>query len=129
MQRDHRALLLRNMATSVILYEKVKTTIARARQVRPIVEDLITKAKTKDKRNAIRQIGKIVMDPNASKKLLEVLKERFKNRPGGYTRVVKLGFRSGDGAKLVSVQLLGHAESEATGALKKELPNKANPEA
>ena len=129
MQRDHRALLLRNMATSIILYEKVKTTIARARQVRPIVEDLITKAKTKDTRNAIRQIAKVIMDPNASKKLLEVLKERFKNRPGGYTRVIKLGFRSGDGAKLVSVQLLGHAESEATGALKKELPNKANPEA
>lgn len=106
MQRDHRALLLRNMATSIILYEKVKTTVARAKQVRPIVEGLITKAKTKDARNAIRQIGKVVMDPNASKKLLEVLKYRYKDRNGGYTRIVKLNFRSGDGAQLVSVQLL-----------------------
>ena len=106
MQRDHAALLLRNMATSVILYEKVKTTAGRAKRVRPIVEDLITKAKTKDTRNAIRQISQVVMDPNASKKLLEVLKERYKSRNGGYTRIVKLGFRSGDAAEVVSIQLV-----------------------
>ena len=68
------------------------------------------------------------MDPNASKKLLEVLKNASKTDGWLHSRR-KTRFRSGDGAKLVSVQLLGHAESEATGALKKELPNKANPEA
>lgn len=106
MQRDHRALLLRNMATSVILFEKVKTTKARAKQVRPIVEGLITKAKTKTTVSAIRQINKIVLDEKASRKLLEVLKDRYKDRPGGYTRLVKLGHRAGDAAEMVSLQLV-----------------------
>ncbi len=121
MQRDHRVALLRSLATSVILFEKVKTTVGRAKQVRPIVEDLITKAKTKDARNAIRQISKIVWDENASRKLLEVLKDRFKNREGGYTRMVKLGFRAGDAAEVVSLQLLGEDEApKAKRATKKE---------
>lgn len=106
-ERDHRKALLRNLATSLILYEKVKTTMGQARQVRPIVENLITKAKTKDKRNAIRQINRVVLDPNAGKKLLEVLKDRYKDRNGGYTRMVKLGYRDGDAAPLVSLQLVG----------------------
>jgi large subunit ribosomal protein L17 len=110
MQRDHREALLRNLATSVILFEKVKTTAGRAKQVRPIVEDLITKAKTKSTLVAIRQIGQVVTDANASKKLLEVLKDRFKERSGGYTRLVKLGFRAGDAAEMVSLQLLSEAE-------------------
>lgn len=111
MQRDHREALLRNLATSVILFEKVKTTVGRAKQVRPIVEGLITKAKTKSSVVAIRQINQIVQDPNAGKKLLEVLKDRYKERNGGYTRIVKLGFRAGDAAEMVSIQLLGEAES------------------
>lgn len=112
MQRDHRVALLRNLATSVILFEKVKTTVGRAKQARPIVEDLITKAKTKTPQNAIRLISKIVFDENATRKLLEVLKERYKNRSGGYTRMVKLGFRAGDSAEVVSLQLVD-AFSEA----------------
>ena len=106
MQRDERAALIRNMATSVILFEKVKTTIARAKAVRPVVEDLITKAKTKDAREAIRQISQIVFDEKASRKLLEVLKERYKDREGGYTRVVKMGRRAGDAAEVVQIQLV-----------------------
>ncbi len=106
MQRDERAALIRNMATSVILFEKVKTTVARAKAVRPVVEDLITKAKTKDTREAIRQISQIVFDEKASRKLLEVLKERYKDREGGYTRVVKMGRRAGDAAEVVQIQLV-----------------------
>lgn len=106
MQRDHREALLRNLATSVILFEKVKTTTARAKQVRPIVEALITKAKTKTPVAAIRQINQVVQDPNAGKKLIEVLKERYKERNGGYTRIVKLGYRAGDAAEMVSIQLV-----------------------
>lgn len=105
-QRDHRGLLLRNLATSVILFEKVKTTDAKAKQVRPIVESLITKAKTCDEQSAIRLIGAIVLDKNASKKLLEVLKPRYAKRSGGYTRIVKLGMRKGDAANMVSLQLV-----------------------
>lgn len=106
MQRDHRAAVLRNLATSIILFEKVKTTAGKAKQVRPVVEDLITKAKTKDHVQAIRQIGKVVFDEKASKKLLEVLKDRYKDRNGGYTRIVKLGNRPGDAAEVVSIQLV-----------------------
>lgn len=106
MQRDHRAAVLRNLATSVILFEKVKTTQAKAKQVRPVVEGLITKAKTKDTVNAIRQINKVVLDEKASRKLLEVLKDRYKDRPGGYTRIIKLGHRAGDAAEMVSLQLV-----------------------
>ena len=124
MQRDHREALLRNLATSVILFEKVKTTAGRAKQVRPIVEDLITKAKTKNAVTAIRQIGQVVTDANASKKLLEVLKDRFKTRSGGYTRMVKLGFRAGDAAEMVSLQLIG--EDETVSHVKTETKKTSN---
>ena len=67
MQRDHRHALLRNLATSIILFEGVKTTSARAKQVQPIVEDLITKAKTKETMTAIRQIKEVVFDENGKK--------------------------------------------------------------
>jgi len=106
MQRDRRQSVLRSMATSLILFEKIKTTECRAKQVRGIVENLITKAKTKTTHTAIRAIGAVVFDKNASKKLLEVLKERYKERSGGYTRIVKMGFRVGDSAKVVSLQLV-----------------------
>lgn len=106
MQRDHRKALLRNLATSIILFEKVKTTQARAKQVQPIVEDLISKAKNKDTMNAIRQIGAVVLDENASRKLIEVLKDRYKDRTGGYTSIVKMGFRAGDAAEMVQIALV-----------------------
>jgi len=98
--------MLRNLATSVILHESVKTTKAKAKMVQPIVEGLITKAKTKETRAAIQQIGKVVLDENASRKLLDVLKDRYKERPGGYTRIVKLGNRAGDAAEMVQIQLV-----------------------
>ena len=106
MQRDHRAALIRNLATSIILFEKCKTTVARAKAVRPIVEDLISKAKNKEPREAIRQINQIVFDKNATRKLLEVLKVRYADRTGGYTRVVKMGHRNGDAAQVVQIQLV-----------------------
>lgn len=106
MQRDHRAAVMRNLATSIILFEKVKTTAAKAKQVQPIVEDLITKAKTKETVQAIRQIDQVVFDKKAGKKLLEVLKDRYKDRTGGYTRIVKLGRRDGDAAEMVQIQLV-----------------------
>lgn len=106
MQRDERKALLRNLATSIILFESVKTTTARAKQVQPIVEDLITKAKTKDTVSAIRQIKQVVMDEKAGKKLMEVLKDRYKDRTGGYTRIVKVGHRAGDAAEMVQIQLV-----------------------
>lgn len=105
-QRDERASILRSLATSILLFEKVKTTSAKAKQVQPLVEHLITIAKEKDTVNAIRQIGAVVLDKNAGKKLIEVLKDRYKERKGGYTRIIKVGLRKGDAAEQVSIQLV-----------------------
>ena len=105
-ERDHRAALLRNLATSIILFENVKTTKAKAKQVSPIVEDLISKAKKLEAKEAIRQIDQVVFDKKASYKLLEVLKDRYKDRTGGYTRILKAGFRAGDAAEMVQIQLV-----------------------
>lgn len=106
MERDHRGLMLRNMATSIILFEKIKTTKARAKQVVPIVEGLITTAKGEDTLHAIRQINKVILDKNAGKKLIEVLKDRYKDRNGGYTKSVKIGQRAGDNADMVQISLV-----------------------
>lgn len=103
---NHAALLLRNLATSVLLYETVRTTKKRAKVVVPMIHQLITLAKTKEPRIAIRAINAIVMHENASKKLMEVLKPRYANRPSGYTRITPVGARLGDGAELVDLELM-----------------------
>lgn len=114
-------LLLRNLATSVILYETVRTTKKRAEVVQPIVEKIITTAKTKDPRNAIRQINAYVLHENASKKVMELLKQRYAKRSSGYTRMVPLGMRQGDGAKMVELSLV---DSDVTNPSSEEKPKK-----
>lgn len=103
---NHAALLLRNLATSIVLYETVRTTKKRAKVVAPMVEKLITTAKTKEPRIAIRAINAVVMHENASKKLMEVLKTRYAKRSSGYTRITPVGARKGDGAELVDLELM-----------------------
>ena len=102
----HSNMLQRNLVTSVLLYEKIRTTLKRAQVVRPQVDQIITLAKKKDPMNAIRAINMVLTDTNASRKVMQVLKERYKNRPSGFTRIVPLGLRQGDGAKLVSLELV-----------------------
>ena len=96
----------RNLVTSVLLYESIRTTKKRAEVVQPLVERVITIAKTKDARNAIREINRIVMHPNASHKVMELLKDRYSKRSSGYTRMTPLGLRHGDGAKMVTLELV-----------------------
>jgi large subunit ribosomal protein L17 len=103
--------MVRNLVTSVLLYESIRTTKKRAEVAQPLVEKIITMSKTKDTRNAIRAISQHVMDPNANRKVMEVLKVRYKSRTSGYTRIVPLGLRQGDGAKLVMLELV---DSEKT---------------
>jgi len=100
-----RELMLRNLASSILLYEHVKTTKAKAAVVRPLVERSITAAKVGDL-NARRGLIKVLLQKNAVKKAMEVLGVRYKNRPGGYTRIVKLGARRGDGAEMVQIELV-----------------------
>ncbi|MBD3251210.1 50S ribosomal protein L17 [Candidatus Uhrbacteria bacterium] len=102
---EARKALLRGLATSVILYENVNTTLAKAKAVRPVVEKLITTGKRKSL-NARRQLMKTLMLENAVNKTLEELGPRYATRPGGYTRIIKLGRRKGDGAEIAQIQLV-----------------------
>jgi large subunit ribosomal protein L17 len=104
-EKQPRELMLRNLASSVIIYEKVKTTEAKAKTVKPIVEELITLAKRGDLA-ARRQLLSYLPQELAVKKLMEVLGDRYKERPGGYTRIIKLGTRVGDAAPMVQIELV-----------------------
>ena len=103
---DHQKAMIRNLVTSIILHEKVKTTAKKAKVSAPYVEKLISIAKKKDSRIAIREINKVVFDKNASKKIMQVLKDRYKNQDSGFTRITKVGFRAGDNAPVSLIELV-----------------------
>lgn len=100
-----RKALLRGLATSVVLYEHVNTTLAKAKAVRPLVERLITKGKKKTLVSR-RQLMQVLLSESAVNKVLEELGPRYSTRPGGYTRIIKLGSRKGDGAEVAQIQLV-----------------------
>ena len=102
---EHRKAMFANMASSLITHEQIVTTLPKAKDLRPIVEKLITLAKRGDlnsRRNAVAQIR----DEKAVKKLFDVLGPRYKDRNGGYTRVLKAGFRYGDNAPMAVVEFV-----------------------
>lgn len=103
---SHLNALLKNLATSIVLYEKVKTTEAKAKQVKPIIEKLISKAKKDDKVKVNRDLNAYLPDKNASKKLSRELVERYKDRSSGFVRLTKIGFRAGDAAPMVQIELV-----------------------
>ena len=102
----HRRATLRNLVTNVIERERVKTTLTRARAARPLVERMITLGK-RDTLHARRQAAAFLLTPAATKKLFADIAPRFADRPGGYTRIVHVGWRIGDGARLAVLELLG----------------------
>ena len=104
--KDHKIALKKNMVTSLFMYERIYTTIPKARFIRSAAERAITYAKTKEPREAIRSIAKLVFKEEASRKVMEVLKERYKDRAGGYTRIVKAGFRKGDASPMAYLELV-----------------------
>jgi large subunit ribosomal protein L17 len=104
-QKGPRELMLRNLASSIILYEKVKTTAAKAAAVRPLVGKVITISKVGDLA-ARRSLLEVLLQKNAVLKAMEVLGVRYKERNGGYTRTIKLGARQGDGASMVQIELV-----------------------
>ena len=108
LQRDPsgRKALLRGLTTSVIQHGRIKTTVAKAKAVRPRVERIITLAK-RDTLHARRQAAAYLYDPGAVKTLFDTLGPRFADRAGGYTRIVRLGPRQGDGAEVAILELLG----------------------
>jgi len=102
----HRRALLRNLVTSFLERERIRTTLAKARAARPVTEKMITLAK-RGTLHARRQALAYMTKEEAVKKLFDEIGPRFKERPGGYTRIVKLGRRAGDGACMAMLELVG----------------------
>ena len=102
---SHRVAMLENMAVSLIKHETIKTTLPKAKELRPFVEKIITMGK-KNKQSSRINAFSILRDKEAVGKVFNDLSERFKERSGGYCRIVKAGFRSGDNAPMAFIQLL-----------------------
>jgi large subunit ribosomal protein L17 len=98
--------LFRGLVTSIIEHERVITTVPKAKAVRPLVEKMITLAK-RDTLHTRRQAAAFIESPAALQKLFDKLGTRFGQRPGGYTRIVRLGNRKGDGAEQAMIELVG----------------------
>ena len=97
--------MLRNMATSLLRHERIRTTEAKAREVRPLVEKLITLARTDDVHSR-RMARRFIADREIVHKLFDQIGPRFQDRNGGYTRILKLGARQGDGAEVAVIELI-----------------------
>src|SRR6188768_1940344 len=112
---EHRTALLRNQAEALLRHERIETTVPKAKELRPYVERLITIAKRGVKANdpkgvslsARRLVMRDVLNETTVTKLFDVLAPRFMDRPGGYTRILKLGHRRGDAAEIALIELLG----------------------
>jgi large subunit ribosomal protein L17 len=112
---EHRIALLRNQATALLRYERIETTVPKAKELRPFVERIITVAKrvvadgSEGARvlHAKRLVARDVHDPDVVGKLFDTLAPRFAERPGGYTRILRLGFRRGDSAEVAQIELVG----------------------
>ena len=102
---EHRRMMLRNMATSLFKHERVETTVAKAKELREYAEPLITKAKRGDL-HARRTVARKIHDAEALAKLFDEIGPRFAERPGGYTRVIKVGHRAGDAADVAIIELV-----------------------
>ncbi|MDW8380301.1 MAG: 50S ribosomal protein L17 [Bryobacterales bacterium] len=103
---SHRLALLRNLVTSVIEHERVLTTVVKAKAARPLVDKMITLAK-RDTLHSRRQAAAFLRTPESVRKLFDKIGTRFSQRNGGYTRVVRIGPRKGDGAELAMLELVG----------------------
>ena len=109
---SHRLAMLRNMANSLIEHEAIKTTVPKAKELRRVVEPLITLAKEPTVANKRLAFARLRNRDNVVK-LFDVLGPRFAKRPGGYTRILKMGFRVGDNAPMAYMELVDRTEEAA----------------
>ena len=109
---DHRQAMLANMAISLIMHKRITTTLAKAKALKKYVEPLITRAKD-DSTNSRRVVFRYLQNKEALKELYGVVAEKIADRPGGYTRVIKLGSRLGDGADMAFIELVDFDENMA----------------
>ncbi len=113
---SHRLAMLRNMMNSLIAHEAIKTTVPKAKELRRVVEPMITLAKEATVANRRLAFDRL-RDRDSVTKLFDVLGPRFKARPGGYTRILKMGFRVGDNAPMALVELVDREESTEVNAV------------
>jgi len=136
---SHRTALLRNQAEALLRHEKIETTVPKAKELRPYVERLITIAKRGVKANdpkgvslsARRLVMRDVLNETVVTKLFDELAPRFADRPGGYTRILKLGHRRGDAAEIAQIELIGSEFDPKKAAAEKKAAEEAagNPDA
>ncbi len=123
---SHRIATLRALATALFERERIQTTLMKAKELRPYAEKIITLAKRDEGRlHARRQVARDIRDDVIVKKLFDTLGARYATRPGGYTRILRLGPRKGDGAEMAIVELLGseyQPEKKAKGGAKQTEP-------
>jgi large subunit ribosomal protein L17 len=119
----HQQLMLRNLARSLFEHERLKTTESKAKLLRPYAERLITKAKHGSVHDR-RQVLSVIGDRNVVHKLFADIGPRFSERNGGYTRVLKLGTRPGDGAEMALIELVEEAAARASAGATAEAPSR-----
>ncbi|CAG0908183.1 unnamed protein product [Darwinula stevensoni] len=116
---EHRQAMLRNMMNSLITHEAIKTTLPKAKELRRVVEPMITLAKQSTVANRRLAFARL-RDQDSVKKLFDELGPRYKTRPGGYTRILKMGFRVGDNAPMAFVELVDRPEPVAAAAVEEK---------
>ena len=125
---SHRRALLMNLGCQLITYKRITTTLAKAKALRTYIEPLITKTKKTDSKEAIMHNHRIVFsylnDKAAVKELFTVVGPKISGRPGGYTRIIKLGTRTGDNAELAMIELVNFNEIYGKGTEKAAEPAK-----
>ena len=108
---EHRLALLRNLSTALLDKERIKTTLTKAKELRSFAEKLVTLSK-KETLHARRLVLRHVHDPKVVAKLFETLSARYAQRPGGYTRIIKLGPRRGDHAEMALIEMVGSEQTD-----------------
>ncbi len=117
-------MLQRNLVTSLLLYETIRTTRKQAKVIQPIIDRLISDAKKKTPYNAIRSLQTVVTDKNAARKVMEVLVKRYEKRSSGFTSLTIAGARKGDGAAIVDLTLMDREIVEAKPITPEKSPKK-----
>ena len=109
---DHRKAMLSNLAISLIMHKRITTTLAKAKALKKYVEPLVTRAKN-DSTNSRRVVFSYLQNKEAIKELFGIIAEKVGDRPGGYTRIIKLGSRIGDGSDMAFIELVDFDENMA----------------
>jgi large subunit ribosomal protein L17 len=134
---EHRRALFRNQLRSLIAHERIITTLPKAKELRPIAEKVVTLGRQADSVHARRLVNRLITDRDLIKRLFDEIGPRFVSRQGGYTRIVKLGPRAGDGAELAILEFVDYklpeskakAAEESTKEKKRKKPAAAAAEA